>query len=219
MKNKKFNHGLSLYLVSFNRENFNFNILKSVTGIMHMRVRWNTYKRRSGPIQCRNCQSYGHGNLNCHLPSVCSLCGENHQYEKCLHLNSYEEGNYYSIKCANCKQNHPSNSLQCEKRTEFINIRKKLSYHAHNKTHTIQNKDNFPELKSLKPASVQNNNYAAEKQQFSKLHQKHINNDLFSINELMQITHEIITSLRGCINKDDQFQVISKLAVKYVYGS
>ena len=69
-----------------------------------MRVRWSTYKRRFGPIQCRNWQSYGH--VNCHLSSVCSLCGGNHQYEKCVHLNSNEKGNYYSIKCTKCHENH-----------------------------------------------------------------------------------------------------------------
>lgn len=44
-------------------------------------------------------------------------------------------------------------------------------------------------------------------------------NDLFSEQEFMDLTMELITKLRVCKNKQEQFGVITQLAFKFVYKS
>lgn len=43
-------------------------------------------------------------------------------------------------------------------------------------------------------------------------------NDLFSFQEINSLLKEILHGLRGCRNKADQFEVISSLAIKFVYN-
>lgn len=42
-------------------------------------------------------------------------------------------------------------------------------------------------------------------------------NELFTPSELLQLTQEMILSLRGCKNKIEQFNTITELAIKYLY--
>lgn len=139
-------------MLNFTRLNFDFNALKTITGVFNVRVRWSSYKRRSGPTQCSNCQIFGHGNNNCNLPTVCSLCGEGHHQTECIHLGPYEEGIYAAIKCSNCNGNHAANSLQCPRREEFRSMRETLSRKANNHLRRAANHINhedhnaYPEL-------------------------------------------------------------------------
>lgn len=45
---------------------------------------------------------------------------------------------------------------------------------------------------------------------------QHINNTLLSPETLLELTNELITNLQNCRTKLDQFQVITKLAIKYI---
>lgn len=150
----------ALYLFNFTRLNFDFNALKTITGVFNVRVRWSSYKRRSGPTQCSNCQIFGHGNNNCNLPTVCSLCGEGHHQTECIHLGPYEEGIYAEIKCSNCNGNHAANSLQCPRREEFRNMRETLSRKANNHQKRAANHINhedhnaYPELRQPRQPSI-----------------------------------------------------------------
>lgn len=261
----------ALYLLNFNRQHFDFNALKSITGIFNVKVRWSSYKRRSGPTQCSNCQIFGHGNNNCNLPSVCSLCGEGHKQDNCVYLDSYEQGTYTSIKCSNCNGNHPANALQCPKRNEFINMRESLSRKAnHRQRRPINNanlafadKTAYPSLKqprqvtsyhnwsetqahndvpqtthssssqmiTQQPSTSQTNNnrhqppnrpahrpthHPAHSLSYTQQQPQNDANDLFSPEELLQITYEIVSSLQKCTNKAEQFNAMAKLAIKYL---
>lgn len=45
------------------------------------------------------------------------------------------------------------------------------------------------------------------------------NSELFTMDELLQISSELITNLAKCTNKIEQFQVISQLVIKFVYAA
>lgn len=65
--------------------------------------------KRSGPVQCFNCQEFGHTRAYCKLPSVCVACGELHSSSSCTKIRT-DPG---SKKCSNCGGNHTANYRGC----------------------------------------------------------------------------------------------------------
>jgi hypothetical protein len=45
-----------------------------------------------------------------------------------------------------------------------------------------------------------------------------VNNNLFSFAEIVALTNEIVTKLRNCRTREDQFQIIMQLSIKYCYN-
>lgn len=60
------------------------------------------------PIQCKNCQRFGHTQANCHNNPRCVKCLNDHHYSKCTLPKSGVQPS-----CANCKQNHTANYRGC----------------------------------------------------------------------------------------------------------
>lgn len=246
----------ALYLLSFSRENFNFQTLRAVNSLFQIRVRWSAYKRRSGPTQCSNCQLYGHGSNHCNLPTVCGLCTGAHNQIECENLASYENGIYCSIKCNNCDGKHPANSLQCPKRQDFINMRELLSRKANLRNRrqgpepdlAFEDKLKYPSLRPPRRApdlihkqqqpnrlnfqdtyasqlssTTNNQQFRSQppvvRQNCPENHHQDASDDLFTPKELLHLTREMVTSLKGCRNKEQQFDAIAHLALKYLYGS
>lgn len=65
--------------------------------------------KRRGPIQCRNCQEFGHSKTYCTLSSVCVICGDLHHTNLCQKVK--EDAN--AKKCSNCGGNHTANYRGC----------------------------------------------------------------------------------------------------------
>lgn len=65
--------------------------------------------RRNGPVQCLNCQEFGHTKAYCKLPAVCVVCAELHCSSNCSQPRSEE----CSKKCSNCGENHTANYRGC----------------------------------------------------------------------------------------------------------
>jgi len=75
-------------------------------------------------LQCFKCQNYGHSSRNCGGKERCVICAGNHNYKDCPKD---------KIQCANCKGEHTSSYLGCEKAIEAkqineIRIDKQLTY-------------------------------------------------------------------------------------------
>lgn len=66
------------------------------------------YKRKT-PIQCKNCQEFGHTRAYCKLSNVCVACGKDHPTAACPEIKS----NASSKKCSNCDGNHTANYKGC----------------------------------------------------------------------------------------------------------
>ncbi|GBP97489.1 Nucleic-acid-binding protein from transposon X-element [Eumeta japonica] len=45
--------------------------------LLHRKITVEEPHKRTGPVQCHNCQEYGH-TKHCKLPTVCVVCGELH---------------------------------------------------------------------------------------------------------------------------------------------
>lgn len=65
------------------------------------------HKKRRGPPQCHNCQSYGHTRNNCCHQPKCVKCGEDH------HTNECSKDRYSPAKCALCTKEHTANFKGC----------------------------------------------------------------------------------------------------------
>jgi hypothetical protein len=65
--------------------------------------------KRSGPVQCQNCQEFGHTKTYCKLSKVCVGCGGNHNNTDCPN----DKTNALLKKCSNCGENHTANYRGC----------------------------------------------------------------------------------------------------------
>ena len=79
--------------------------------------------KRSGPVQCMNCQEYGHTKRYCKLPTVCVVCGELHNSADC----KKEKSDRQARNCSNCGGNHTANYRGCP---VYANIKTKFSKQA-----------------------------------------------------------------------------------------
>lgn len=67
-----------------------------------------------GVGQCKNCQLFGHAQINCHAQPRCNKCGEDHHYTKC------QKPKDTPATCANCKGPHTANYGGCPKNPKNI---------------------------------------------------------------------------------------------------
>lgn len=65
--------------------------------------------KRNGPVQCFNCQEYGHTSGYCHLETICVSCGSRHKSVDCPN----DKTNPQLKKCGNCGENHTANYRGC----------------------------------------------------------------------------------------------------------
>lgn len=85
------------------------------------------------PVQCFQCQRYGHTAGSCKANVRCLLCSGNHKKEQCTAI---------SLLCANCKESHVANSKDCKfmkiaREVETIKVQEKVSHsEARNRVQT-----------------------------------------------------------------------------------
>lgn len=111
-KSIKEGYKLPIFIVQISSES-NVKNLKSVSGLLYRRVRWEAIRKVEIP-QCRNCQSFFHSAANCFLERRCVKCDKSHDPGKCSILNtSIEERN--KLFCVLCKKyGHPASYRGCE---------------------------------------------------------------------------------------------------------
>ncbi|XP_065356244.1 uncharacterized protein LOC135950641 [Calliphora vicina] len=62
--------------------------------LLHRKITIEEPHKRSGHVQCLNCQEYGHTRAHCKLPPVCVVCGELHGSKQCDKSKNYSKVNY-----------------------------------------------------------------------------------------------------------------------------
>ncbi|GBP15455.1 Nucleic-acid-binding protein from transposon X-element [Eumeta japonica] len=77
--------------------------------LLHRKITVEEPHKRTGPVQCHNCQEYGHTKTYCKLPTVCVVCGELHGTANC----NKPKNNLNYKKCSNCGGNHTANYRGC----------------------------------------------------------------------------------------------------------
>lgn len=213
------------------------NVVQKVKFINHVLITWYKHTNKSkGPTQCRKCLLYGHGMRNCHLDSVCNKCGKTgHSAEIC---NIIEE----EFKCSNCQGQHLATDPRCKSRSNFIEMRKKLSAVNNRRPYNepaknkgfVRVNDNvaFPALPKHNSEDImpETSNQARgewflkSRTSFNPLRSRISNEvtatpeDLFSTKEILQITKDVLTGLASCKTKQQQLEVIFEICSTYLHG-
>lgn len=221
---KHYDH--SVYLIYFNKSsNIKIAQLREIKAIENVIVKWEYYSnRRTGPIQCSNCMSFGHGGQNCFLLPRCIRCAQNHKSIDCPKLFNEKKMQTRTripeneLKCVNCGQNHAANYSKCEKRIQFAERQQQHRAKVQNhfpKSHQFMpapqlNDFQFPRLspQSATRPSVSNNR--------SQVSDAHSNLELFTPTEMMAIFKEMISKMQGAKSKFEQINVMGEIVIKYI---
>ncbi|XP_063237329.1 uncharacterized protein LOC134539327 [Bacillus rossius redtenbacheri] len=75
----------------------------------NLSIRVEDYRHPKGPMQCGNCQRFGHPTKGCRASPVCRWCSKGHKTENCP-----EGGDRNKAKCASCKGPHCANYRGCQ---------------------------------------------------------------------------------------------------------
>lgn len=224
IKKKYDNYTDVFYLIYLEIGSIRLNDLrKNVRSIFKTQVKWDFARRQRNKLtQCYNCQMFGHGEKNCHIKTYCAICAETHETSACKSSN---------IKCANCNGTHKASDPSCMSRQSFYQVRERLA--TKNKIQPltkivehhsfVANMTDFPALKPRrqtsvsvvpKPTTSNNTNVWSKNNNNTTTNGS---NKLFSMQEINALTAEMLTLLGNCSSKAEQFNVITSLAIKYVY--
>lgn len=181
-------------------------------------VRWEFQKRiKNKVVQCRNCQMFGHGERGCSIITKCAHCAGKHRTDECQSISK--------VKCANCNGRHKAFDNSCPMREKFLEIKSNFHNKAHDKkcskipdnNFSYKESDFLPLKRSFRsqPPLVIAENNTPKRPQYSEALR---GNNLFSEQEISQLTLEMISRLRSCTSREEQFNVITQLTIKYLYS-
>lgn len=92
----------------------------------------------NSPVQCQNCQEYGHTKAYCKLSSICVACGEQHETKSC----PKDKSDTSFRRCSNCNGHHTANFKGCPVYMHFYkqtnHPRKLYQQPYHNQTQQYQ---------------------------------------------------------------------------------
>jgi hypothetical protein len=177
---------------------------------------------------------YGHGSKNCNIPTKCLYCAENHESKNCPNKLVADK-----ISCANCKQHHHANDLNCPNRLAYISRRHKLQNNNvkqqrniiySNNSFDVNDMRNFPLLRSQQNNTCANTPTTAlpqtNKATFANITRSNIqntssntsSNNFLSIDEINNLLIELFDVLGKCVSREQQINEIIKLGTKYYYN-
>lgn len=139
--------------------------LHEIRHIAYQVVSWERLNKPD-PLQCKNCQRYGHVASNCNMNYRCVKCAENHAPGECKITNeegTVEKNNIYCVVCRN--HGHPASYRGCPKYKEF---KKKIQ-------ESIANNKEKKQKQNRLPSSFVNSNIS-----FAQMTQQRNNNPLIS---------------------------------------
>lgn len=119
--------------------------------LLHRRITVEEPHKRNAPVQCTNCQEYGHTRSYCTLRPVCVVCGDLHDSKQC----QINKENACEKKCNNCGGNHTANYRGCPIYKELkIRLHKRMNTaRAHQGSATLIPSETNPEVIFSKAAS------------------------------------------------------------------
>ena len=101
-------HGQTTNIVQLTVDKTELDKVYKITKIYNLYVKIETYKRRTGPTQCYNCQQLGHSSFTCGMPPKCVKCGQEHKTADCTKTTDEK------ATCANCGGGHTANYKGCQ---------------------------------------------------------------------------------------------------------
>lgn len=113
--------------------------MTNVAVLANQMVTWGKIQRK-GPIQCFNCQRFGHISKYCNRDYRCVKCNNKHNPGECP-LSADKNGNNENVFCVGCGQiGHPASYRGCQKYKERIEQFKKRNVAADEKRRDILRK-------------------------------------------------------------------------------
>lgn len=110
--------------------------------LLHRKITVEEPRKRNAPVQCMNCQEFGHTKSFCTLPSVCVICGDLHKSSNCNKAKNDDK----IKKCSNCGGDHTANYRGCP---VFTTLKRNLNPNWKQSIYAAkQTTKNFPEVKS-----------------------------------------------------------------------
>lgn len=229
MRTKNENPNHALFLVYFASKSTTLQVLNQTKYILHVVIKWSTYvQARNGPTQCNNCQLYGHGVKNCHLPPKCAKCGRSHPTNSCTKDQQTDVA--FTPTCCLCAQPHSSKSRDCPKRLEYIQMRMKQSKQQReskpvpNNAQRNQSNTNFnPRFFTSKKVNSQQKysdwfkspNPNLQSSADKRSNSEQLSDELLSNEVLLKMMKELFVSLRSCRSKFDQLEAVTGIVLKY----
>ena len=153
---------------------------------------------------------YGHGSSRCNVKPFCAHCAGKYKTVEC---------SANTVKCANCKGPHKAMSAECPSREMYKQIRQRTQPKSPRRSPEFNNRvnynNNFPNTLNQSGAlpNMSSWNYS---QPFTQVN-SNINNNLFSFEELKNLTFELIANLKSCKSREEQFQVVTNLDCKFLF--
>lgn len=204
----------AMYLLHFAKGTMTIGELKEVRAVNHFQVQFEYYSHKVGPIQCRNCQHYGHGEANCFRTPVCVKCADAHSSYMCpLSKNTTDpEGKITQTKlrCANCGDHHTANYRGCPVRTTFALPKRKTPPPPQFQL----TPDSFPALPTTSRLRIDATNTYADRLRSN--HRESNINDV-DLSEIGQIVEDVFNNLSKCKSKKDLISVIVQITAKYCF--
>lgn len=201
-----------IYVVYFQRQSISMKELRqNYSVIEYMKVKWDFQRGSKSKItQCYNCQMFGHGSSRCQVKTFCANCAGPHKTSEC---------NESFNKCANCNEAHKSNSDVCQSKQNYLQMRERMRTTSRRSGRPAFSTPNYE--RSFPNNLNQTRSPTTSSwcpQRFTQTNPNANNNssNLFSPEEIKNLTLELITNLRNCRSKADQFEVITNLACKFL---
>lgn len=199
-----------IYIVYFQRKTITIKELRKDHSVFEfVKVRWEFQSpNRSKITQCYNCQMFGHGSSRCNVKTFCVKCAGNHKSTDC---------NATFEKCANCSGNHKAMSPDCPNRANYLQLRQRTLPKTFNSRRNNEHSNNPVQYNVSFPNTLNQSTPEICNDWNTQQRYNNNNNNLFSIQEIKNLAMELITSLRNCKTRADQFEVITSLACKFIY--
>lgn len=232
------------YLLFFSKGNLTLNdFRRNCRSLSCLMIEWELYiPNRYGPTQCHRCQKYGHGYKYCSLPLKCRFCAGDHETKTCTGVKDGVMQQNFLPKCSNCGQGHTANYEKCPELQRYTEIQQNINAKNSRKSRQRQTQrvafDNMPppgfqkqgqHSQSYKPPQnssfhpgpshsgpsyaqvLGSQNFPQNSNSYS-----HRKNELFNPTELVQVAHELITTLTVCKTKEQQYMALVNLAAKFL---
>lgn len=214
---------MALFIVYLERGTITLKELREKCGTINRTiVKWNFHRKLPRKVtQCYNCQMFGHGSKHCRVKTFCAHCSGPHATTECSSKDN--------IKCANCHGNHKSTDPGCPSRRNYVDFRQKMTPKKPRRTSYPRGYTPRPEdFPSLTKGNYNQHNGGNLDWSSIRFNQQPMvntsaystnNTNLFTPSEIHALTNELITKLKMCKDKYDQFNVITELALKYLKNS
>lgn len=183
-------------------------------------IKWERHINNKKITQCHRCQKWGHATSNCNINPACLKCGQGHWTRDC------QKPVNVPPRCANCEENHLSNSTKC---IAYRNAMEKIQKNQVNKKTYVDapaSKENYWEIRknqriheNLSQQSTtitpQNNlnNISLENTGMGNLQEltNELNklNSFFNLNKMINLVKQLNSKLASCNDNVSKFLVFN----------